>query len=183
MENNLYIIINIENLQLPYLEITENGKKFEVAQSLAISRFLANRFNLAGKNEHDRTIVEMYAEQVRDIQEEGIKAKFEKDEQKKNELTDKFFNELLPKNLQFFETRLAKNGTGFFAGDSLTWVDLYVYYAISWLDQSKIKQHLDKSPNVRKLIEKVLSNPGVADYLKKRPATDFQIFQFYLFQF
>ena len=144
-----------------------------MSQSLAMARFLANRFGLAGKNEHDKAYVEMYAEQTRDLQEEFMKIRFENDETKKGELFSKYFNEHLPKNLNFFETRLAKNGTGFLVGDSLTWADLYVYFVVTWVENPQAKEALNKAPHVQKLIQKVTSNTGVAAYLKDRPVTDF----------
>jgi glutathione S-transferase len=151
------------------METTENGKKIVLSQSLAIARFLANRFGLAGKNEHDKALVEMYAEQTRDLQEAFIKIRSENDEKKKGEM----FNEHLSKNLSFFESRLAKNGTGYLVGDSLTWVDLYVYFVVTWVENPQVKDALNNAPNVQKLIKKVTSNVGIAAYLKSRPVTDF----------
>jgi glutathione S-transferase len=40
--------------QLPVLDVTENGKTVQIAQSNAIERYLATRFNLFGKNEIEK---------------------------------------------------------------------------------------------------------------------------------
>ena len=85
------------------MEVTENGQYFVLAQSLAIARYLANKFNLAGKTELDRAYVEMYAEQIRDLQDEFIKYRNQNDETIKTQLMNKYFTESLPRNLEYFE--------------------------------------------------------------------------------
>lgn len=49
--------------QLPLLEVTEdNGQTYRVAQSHAITRFLARRLNLDGKNDIERAQCDMINE-------------------------------------------------------------------------------------------------------------------------
>jgi prostaglandin-H2 D-isomerase / glutathione transferase len=50
--------------QLPMLEIHENGRTHVIAQSIAIARFLANRFGISGKNDIERAQVDMIVDQV-----------------------------------------------------------------------------------------------------------------------
>ena len=45
--------------QCPVLEITEDGKTIQLAQSLAIARYLARKFNLYGKNETEMAEIDM----------------------------------------------------------------------------------------------------------------------------
>ena len=45
--------------QLPLLEVTEGGKTLRLAQSLAIARFLARRFNLDGASDFEKAEVDM----------------------------------------------------------------------------------------------------------------------------
>ena len=45
--------------QVPLLEVTEGGKTVKIAQSLAIARFLARRFNLDGKSDLEKAEVDM----------------------------------------------------------------------------------------------------------------------------
>jgi glutathione S-transferase len=40
--------------QIPVLDVTENGQTVQIAQSNAIERYLATRFNLFGKNEIEK---------------------------------------------------------------------------------------------------------------------------------
>ena len=55
--------------QLPVLEVTEeqDGKTYRIAQSHAITRFLAQRFNLAGKNDIERAQCDM----INEVRESG----------------------------------------------------------------------------------------------------------------
>lgn len=45
--------------QLPVLEVTEGGKTLQLAQSLAIARFLARKFHLDGTSELEKAEVDM----------------------------------------------------------------------------------------------------------------------------
>ena len=155
------------------MEVTENGQYFVLAQSLAIARYLANKFNLAGTTELDRAYVEMYAEQIRDLQDEFIKYRNQNDETIKTQLMNKYFTESLPRNLEYFEKKLADTGTGYLVGDSLTWADIFLNFVLTWLDATKTEAAFQKAPLVRQHIEKISSHPGIADYVKKRPVTNF----------
>ena len=46
--------------QVPVLEVTEDGKTVQIAQSVAIARFLARRFGLYGKNDLEMAEIDMY---------------------------------------------------------------------------------------------------------------------------
>ena len=45
--------------QTPVLEITEGGKTFKLAQSIAIARYLGRKFDLYGKTDFDKAHVDM----------------------------------------------------------------------------------------------------------------------------
>ena len=45
--------------QAPVLEVTEDGKTVQIAQSLAIARYLARKFGLYGKNETEMAEIDM----------------------------------------------------------------------------------------------------------------------------
>jgi len=156
--------------QLPVLQVTENGKTTEIAQSLSVARFLAKRLGLAGSNDIEHAQVDMYADQVHDLLNEIARASFEKDEERKKSAMEKLETETFPKNLCIFETQLAKNGSGYLVGPGLTWADLYFFVVIDWV-QEKLAPHLDKTPNIKKLVENVRNNEKIAEWLKKRPVT------------
>lgn len=45
--------------QCPYMEITEGGNTFTMAQSIAIARYLAKKFGFAGKNDNEAGLIDM----------------------------------------------------------------------------------------------------------------------------
>ena len=109
--------------QLPFVEITENGNTLKIGQSMAISRHLARRFGLAGANEVEQTVADMYAEQVLDLLNEFIKVHFEKDEARKKELVEKLHSETLGNILGKLDAQIGKNN-GYLAGKGLTYADV-----------------------------------------------------------
>jgi glutathione S-transferase len=157
--------------QLPILEF--DGKTF--SQSVAISRFLARKFNLAGKTELDQ----LQADMVIDCLEDGVKPLMaffgEKDEARKAELKKKYADEQLPTAYAGLESILKwnKGGDGFFVGDSLTWADLALLMFISWGKLSGNETLLDKYPKLKALEKRVESQPKIAAWIAKRPVTEF----------
>ena len=111
--------------QLPVLEtMSDSGDRiYRVAQSMAIARHLARELKLAGSNEVEQTIADMYAEHSQDLFNEYVKIHFEKDEAKKQELREKLQNETLPNNFAKTEARLAQNN-GHLAGSGITYADV-----------------------------------------------------------
>ncbi|KIH52355.1 glutathione S-transferase protein, partial [Ancylostoma duodenale] len=111
--------------QLPVLEV--DGK--QLAQSLAICRYLARQFGFAGKTPFDEALVDSLADQYTDYRLE-IKSYFfvavgrfqgDKDQLKKDVLLPAREN-----FLGFITKFLKKNPSGFLVGDSVTWVDLLI---------------------------------------------------------
>lgn len=80
--------------QSPFVEVTEGGKTFALAQSVSIARFLARRFNLAGTGDQEQAEVDMYVDQITDLINEMAHAHYrEKDEARKKELQHKLETE------------------------------------------------------------------------------------------
>lgn len=77
----------------------------------------------------------------------------------------------MPKNLLIFETKLAKNGTGYLVGDSLTVADLFLFTLLEGLKDKK-DAVLSKFANLKKLDDQIRNNARIAEWLKKRPETD-----------
>ena len=106
--------------QLPVLVV--DG--VQIPQSVAIARFLAKKFNLAGKTDVEQAQADVVVDTVGDLIAAYVPVRREQDENKKKELLDKFLAEDLPKQLGNLETlgKLYSNCGQFFVSDSLTWV-------------------------------------------------------------
>jgi len=103
--------------QLPLLEV--DGKVF--CQSVAIARYLGNKFGFTGKTDLDKLQADMIVDCIVDLCNQLGAIGEERDETKKQELW-KAFEPKLDKHLENLEMMLAANngGNGFFVGDSIT---------------------------------------------------------------
>ena len=156
--------------QLPVLEVHENGHVYKFSQSVAIARFLARRFSLAGSTDLEQFDVDMYVDQVNDLLNDMVKVHFEADEAKKAELTTKLQNELLPKHLAIFEAKLNQTNSGYLVGKSLTWVDLFLMNILEWTGDKK-QALFDNFPALKKHDETLRALPHIAKWLAARPVT------------
>lgn len=155
--------------QLPVLEV--DG--VQIPQSVAIARFLAKKFNLAGKTDVEQAQADVVVDTVGDLIAAYVPVRREQDENKKKELLDKFLAEDLPKQLGNLETlgKLYSNGGQFFVGDSLTWADLAVY-SFSENFVAKDPNSLEAYPFLKANRTAVDQQPRIAEYLKVRPKTE-----------
>ncbi|CAP21337.1 Protein CBR-GST-6.2 [Caenorhabditis briggsae] len=111
--------------QLPVLEV--DGKP--LGQSYAIARYLAKEFGLAGKTDVEEAEVDAIADQFKDYLNDVVPymsavAGFKPGDV--NQLRTDVFVPNFKKHFAFFEGILASNPSGFFVGNSLTWVDLLI---------------------------------------------------------
>nr|AYN44500.1 glutathione S-transferase S4 [Brachionus rotundiformis] len=156
----------------PFLQVTSGSQTLCLGESVAIARYLARKFKLAGKSDEEAAIVDMYGDHITDLMNAMVRLFSEKDEQKKKQDQEKFDNETLPKHLKNLEERIIQSRSGFVAPSGLTWVDLYLFNFLD-LQGDKAQTLFNNFPNIKKLDEKVRSNPKIAQYLKRRPVTPF----------
>ncbi|CAF3557928.1 unnamed protein product [Rotaria sp. Silwood1] len=154
--------------QLPVLEV--DGVK--IPQSLAIARFLAKQFHLAGKDNMEQAQADAVVDTIADVTAKFIPIMFEQDPDKKKLLEEKFQNEELPKLLNQLESLMKAFGNGgpYFVDNNLTWADLHFYNT----SQSMLLRYpniLDKYPSLKCNRDQVEANSNVANYLKSRPQT------------
>ena len=154
--------------QIPVLEV--DGVK--IPQSMAIARFLAKQFGLAGKDHLEQAKVDAVVDTSVDLAMKFLPIFFGQDEAKKPIELQKFFAEELPKHLQNLENlaKLYSNGGPFFVGNQLTWCDLEIYDVVDFLLPMNDK-FLDSHPWLLKHRQEVAKHPKIAAYLKNRPST------------
>ncbi|XP_030745172.1 glutathione S-transferase-like [Sitophilus oryzae] len=90
--------------QLPVLEI--DGQ--QVAQSRAIARYLAKKFNLVGKNDLEALKCDELIDTIEDFLQKGLKYFLENDPAQKEIHRKKFFEEDIPYYLEKFEAIVSK---------------------------------------------------------------------------
>jgi glutathione S-transferase len=115
-----------------------------------------------------------YLEAALELQNDMFAVADEKDSTKIAQLEKKFSEEVLPKHLRVFENRLAKNGTGYLVGNSLTVADIFLFRLVDELNLfygPRTVPALANSVQIRGLEERVKNNPRISEWLKKRPIT------------
>ena len=154
--------------QLPYL--TVDGVK--IPQSMTIARFLANKLNLAGKDDLEKAKADAIVDTVTDFMTAFSKV-YQLPAAEKAEGTKKFMADDAPKYIGNLEKLIKTYGSnGFSVGNSLTWADLLVFDITSNM-QSMDPKALEKSPCILAVRKSVESNAKIAAYLKARPVTQF----------
>ena len=155
--------------QIPYL--TVDGLK--IPQSASIARFLANRFNLGGKDDLEKVKADAIVDTVSDFFMSFLNNVYKLPEPEKPAAMMKFLGEEAPKHLGNIEKLIKIYGSGTNSvGNSLTWADLQIYDITSMMHNLDGKL-LEKYPSILAVRKSVESNAKVAAYLKSRPVTQF----------
>jgi len=157
--------------QVPILEV--DGVK--LCQSNSCARYLARKFNLAGKTELDQAKADMLVDCFDDSAKPIMMFFMEKDEAKKAEAKKKFVEEQLPASLALLEALLVANNGGdkFFVGTEVTWADIAFMNFVQWTAMGGAVNPLTKFPKLTALDDRVKKIPKIAAWLEKRPKTEF----------
>ncbi|KNE56533.1 hypothetical protein, variant 2 [Allomyces macrogynus ATCC 38327] len=124
--------------QLPALVITDDKTKqtTTLAQSAAIVRYLARKYNLVAADPLDAALSDSVWESVSDVTNAMINVVFRTAEADKPAAIEKFKNEILPHFIKAHTALLEKNGNkGIYFGDKITYVELAVFNAIDSLEK------------------------------------------------
>ena len=106
------------------------------------------------------------------MQQEVFKAFMAKGDTEKAELLKKLHDEILPRNLKFFEERLKKTNTGYLVGSNATLADIFLISALEKLGDQR-EAILANYTHLYALDKRIRSHPKVADWIAKRPNTPF----------
>jgi len=156
--------------QLPVLEV--DGVK--LCESNACARYLARKFNLAGKTELDQARADMIIDCFEDIIKPMVAFFHSTDEEIKAKGKKIYVEEQMPAFLTMLEALLKENhgGDKFFVGDELTWVDLQFLAFNKWISHTGVENPLANFPKLEALKTRVESIPKIAEWLAIRPKTD-----------
>lgn len=149
---------------LPVLEI--DGKSYH--QSLAIGRYLAKEYNLAGKNNLEDLELDALADTINDFRILFTRCLWEDDPAKMIKSKELLMKEQMPFYLNKFQDQVNKNG-GYFYGGRVTWVDLFFTSVMPYLDFTIDSDTLKDYPDLKELTKKVEAIPGIKKWIEKRP--------------
>lgn len=142
--------------QMPLLELDGHN----LSQSSATIRYLARRGGLYGDSDTDAMWADMIAGAVADFAETAMQAAFRPSPEIATAELEARFAKFGPR----FEARIAAQGSGFCAADKMTFADVVLAEALSsyleWLPGL-----LDRTPALKELYERVVSEPSIASYL------------------
>ena len=152
--------------QVPVLEV--DGKK--VCQSVAICRYLAKQFGVAGKNDWEALEIDSTVDTIHDLRLKIGAYHYETNEQVKAE-KKKVALELMPFYLERLDAQVKKNG-GHFVGGAFTWADFTFVALLDYLNFMMGSNIIEKYENLTQLKNKVLAIPQIKSWVAKRPESD-----------
>ncbi|XP_057369493.1 probable glutathione S-transferase 7 [Daphnia carinata] len=143
-----------------------------LAQSNTIARYLAKRHGLAGKDDWEQALADMYAENIHDLLNAVAVPFTEKNPVKQKEMYQKFMRDVIVPHVAAVEKQLKKNNTGFLVGNELTWADLAYYaYFSDFLEVKFGSAFLKNAPHLKALIDRVKELPNVKKWTEFRDST------------
>jgi glutathione S-transferase len=154
---------------MPFLEV--DGKM--MSQSIAMNRYLAKKFELAGTNDWDEAMADMIVDCTMDMIMPLFQIFHAKTDEDKATIKKQFLEEKVPPLLEKLEDILKQNKSGdkYFVGEELTWADLNFFNAIEapsgWGVDMNVP--LEKCPKLKALKQRVADVENVKAWLEKRP--------------
>ncbi|CAB4027092.1 Hypothetical predicted protein [Paramuricea clavata] len=85
-----------------------------------------------------------------------------------------WFENILPRELAYFESILKCNGTGFFVGDKMTYADIAFFCTFNDYvagGKAEVPSQFESFPMATSLYQRILNEPNVAAHMKSRPDT------------
>ncbi|KAG0043152.1 hypothetical protein BGZ83_011776 [Gryganskiella cystojenkinii] len=152
-------------------ETTSSGTILELAESLAIERYLAKKFNLLGKNAWEEHKVNEYYNSTDGAQQSYAIKVLNGPHENRVEEANKYYTEVLGKFITLHEQHLAKNGAnGHYVGHQTSLADLKTAMLIDRLlllrpkGAHEVPFSKEKTPNLWKVRETVNSHPSMAEW-------------------
>nr|XP_022915699.1 glutathione S-transferase-like [Onthophagus taurus] len=142
--------------QMPTYE--EDGKVAH--QSLAICRYLAKKYKIAGADDWEALEIDSIVDTVNDFRQKIGAYHYEQDEAVKEAKKGPLFKETIPYYLEKFE-KIAKDNDGHLAVKKLTWADLYFAGLLSYLNMMANMDLLEGKPSLQAVRDNVFNLPAI----------------------
>jgi len=154
--------------KLPLLE--ENGVK--ISQSYAILRYLARKFDLAGKTPLEEAKADEYVDVVKDMLKD-VEQMWTEDPKKKEDAKNNVLKVVFPRMFTVFEADLKNNGGAYLVGKSLTWADIILAHFSDLFENFVDSSILNNYPTIKQHQTQVLNLPKIKAWIDKRPVTEY----------
>ena len=153
----------------------------EMAQTMAIVRFVARKVGMAGKTDMEFFKADMVACHFEDIFSPLTEMRFAKTQEDRVTKAKAFMEEFLPKWLAPLETLLKKRGGEWYSGSGPTYADLAMMVALDFLhapeemsfkdidNLAERKKILESFPLVKANYQRTSALPCVVSWKKKKP--------------
>ncbi|CAI2330546.1 unnamed protein product [Caenorhabditis sp. 36 PRJEB53466] len=149
---------------------------FQIPQSAAIIRYLANKFGYAGKTPEEQAWADAIVDQFKDFITAFVQVITATRAGKPAEEVQKIREEVaIPARDAFFTILngiLEKSKSGFLVGEGLTFADLVIAENLTTLEKNGFFKPAEQ-PKLAALREKVNSQPGLKEWIATRPDTQF----------
>ncbi|XP_027708791.1 glutathione S-transferase-like isoform X3 [Vombatus ursinus] len=146
--------------QVPMVEM--DG--MSIVQTRAILKYIAAKYNLYGKDLKERTIIDMYVEGMRDLNDMIMLFPFSLPEEKQ-----KILNYILERATQRFfpvyEKALKDHGKNYLVGNQLSWADVQLLEVILMVEELK-SGVLSVFPKVQEFKARVSKLPRIQKFLQ-----------------
>ncbi|CAL8122957.1 unnamed protein product [Orchesella dallaii] len=148
------------------------GKK--LAQSLAMTRYFAKRFNLVPQDDFEAALCDEYVDATRDLYTAWVPALREEDANKREKILEETYESTKKRFMDVFESILELSPTGkHLVGDSLTWTDIYVAVVFNNLELVTKTDLLRAHPLLKSFSEQVFNEPKLKKWIQNRPDSMF----------
>lgn len=154
--------------QMPVLEF--DGKTLH--QSLPIARYVAKLAGLNGDNDLEAYEIDAAAETVNEVRIAISQYVHEQEPLRKTQIKQTLDKERLPFYLGKLDS-WAKANNGYLANGKISWADLYLVSVFGYLSSLIQRDLFEGYPNLQKVKENVLANPGIKSWVERRPADNF----------
>ncbi len=166
-----------------------------IIQSMSMARLIAKDGGLAGKNNVEAAMADMYVDCIADFINKSeccysakvehyldfkqnsyfsvaLPIMFEKDEGKKKELSEKMKNEDFPAFLKNFTKALKDNGGKFLVGGELTYADIGLATVLFGVANRFGEGWKKTAPELAAHMDSVYSLPKIKKWIEVRPKND-----------
>ncbi|XP_028401451.1 probable glutathione S-transferase 6 [Dendronephthya gigantea] len=156
---------------MPVLEVDGTP----ISQSMAILRYLGKELGYAPSENLQQAKADAIVDECQDIVGKYLwKYLSEKEPERKEREKKNWFESILPREIEYFESILKRNGTGCLVGSKITYADIAFFCTFNDYvagGKADVPSQFQNIPMATALYQRILNEPNVAAHIKSKPAT------------